>query len=301
MIFEVLERVGPINLFEFIVNPESFPQTVENFFYLSFLIRDGRAYIDDDSGQPILESCMPPSQEDYADGLSKKQLIMEIDQSMWEAVVYTANNQPEKVQHLVTAQLQRLKSSNMTFTDTEPTTVTLETTDPATGLMHQIQFIQRVREAIFKASPLYGYPRAINAMRHCMLAVDEDLRGHLPNRPLRGYEEQNESAEKYLATTLERGQQLFDRIYGAKAQKVQDALYHYYPDLGEMALQDMYGKVLSFGKVINYVETELLAVGVLSTMSTPSVLKGHVIGAQNVGATQAQIQAVLRLAKRLCS
>ncbi|KAJ1643303.1 hypothetical protein IWQ61_010541 [Dispira simplex] len=229
----------------------------------------------------------------------------ELGPTLWplvEVVVYTANNQPEKVQHLVTAQLQRLKSPDTTFTNTQsPTVVTLETTDPATGLMKQIHFIQRVREAIFKASPLYGYPRAINAMRHCMLAVDEDLKERLPNRPLRGYSEQEESAEKYLTTTLERGQQLFDRVYGAKAQKVQDALYHYYPDLGEMALQEMYGKVLSFSKVINDVETELLAVGVLSTMNTPALLKGHVIGAQNVGATQAQIHAVLRLAKRLCS
>ena len=53
-IHRILEHVGPINMFNFFINPESFSQSVENLFYLSFLIRDGKAYIDDDSGQPIL-------------------------------------------------------------------------------------------------------------------------------------------------------------------------------------------------------------------------------------------------------
>ncbi|KAJ1976666.1 hypothetical protein H4R33_006388 [Dimargaris cristalligena] len=87
IIFEILENVGPVNLFEFIINPESFSQTVENFFYLSFLIRDGKAYIDDESGQPMLESCLPPEQKDYAEGLVKKQLVMELDQPTWKELI----------------------------------------------------------------------------------------------------------------------------------------------------------------------------------------------------------------------
>src|SRR5436190_12057148 len=57
-IANILQEEQPINLFEFIVNPESFGQTVENMFYLSFLIRDGKASIDDESGQPILSMCI---------------------------------------------------------------------------------------------------------------------------------------------------------------------------------------------------------------------------------------------------
>jgi hypothetical protein len=57
MIFDVLGEKQPINFFEFIINPESFGQTVENLFYLSFLIRDGKVNIDDESGQPILSKC----------------------------------------------------------------------------------------------------------------------------------------------------------------------------------------------------------------------------------------------------
>jgi hypothetical protein len=46
---------GGIALFKFVVNPYSFGQTVENLFYVSFLIRDGKVGITiDDDGLPFL-------------------------------------------------------------------------------------------------------------------------------------------------------------------------------------------------------------------------------------------------------
>jgi hypothetical protein len=43
------------NLFEFAINPESFSNTVENLFYISFLVRDGKVSIDyEDDGEPII-------------------------------------------------------------------------------------------------------------------------------------------------------------------------------------------------------------------------------------------------------
>nr|CAG8550609.1 13243_t:CDS:2 [Entrophospora candida] len=64
MIYDVLGESQPINFFNFIINPHSFGQTVENIFYLSFLVRDGKVSIDDDSGQPILRF----DQETIGDG-----------------------------------------------------------------------------------------------------------------------------------------------------------------------------------------------------------------------------------------
>lgn len=51
---QILEECGEINLFEFIVNPASFPQSVENLFYLSFLIRDGRVTMDIKDSEPVI-------------------------------------------------------------------------------------------------------------------------------------------------------------------------------------------------------------------------------------------------------
>ena len=74
---------------EFITNPESFSQTVENMFYVSFLIRNAVAEIDDSTGQPILSTRAPPSTEELAENLSKKQIIMSLDIPMWEEIIET--------------------------------------------------------------------------------------------------------------------------------------------------------------------------------------------------------------------
>ncbi|ORY23524.1 hypothetical protein LY90DRAFT_706867 [Neocallimastix californiae] len=84
---EILEQKGQVNLFEFIVNPDSFSQTVENIFYLSFLIRDGKALLDEKDGELIIERTDPPDEEDYLHGIKKKQFVLEIDENTWKEII----------------------------------------------------------------------------------------------------------------------------------------------------------------------------------------------------------------------
>ncbi|KAG4084800.1 hypothetical protein H8356DRAFT_1743293 [Neocallimastix lanati (nom. inval.)] len=84
---EILEQKGQVNLFEFIVNPDSFSQTVENIFYLSFLIRDGKALLDEKDGELIIERTDPPDEEDYLHGIKKKQFVLEIDENTWKKII----------------------------------------------------------------------------------------------------------------------------------------------------------------------------------------------------------------------
>ncbi|KAK9454331.1 Nse4 C-terminal-domain-containing protein [Dipodascopsis uninucleata] len=93
----LLKEIGrPVNLFEFILNPQSFSQSVENLFYLSFLVRDGHAYIDEDhNGVPIVGAVSPPDlsttegQEEMERrrNLTRNQAIFELSMSAWSGLI----------------------------------------------------------------------------------------------------------------------------------------------------------------------------------------------------------------------
>jgi hypothetical protein len=52
------EEEGPINLFKFVINPDNYAQSVENIFYLSFLIRDGKVALETlDTGEVVICKC----------------------------------------------------------------------------------------------------------------------------------------------------------------------------------------------------------------------------------------------------
>lgn len=44
-VYAALEKIGSFPFYHFITDPNSFAKTVENLFYVSFLIRDNRARI----------------------------------------------------------------------------------------------------------------------------------------------------------------------------------------------------------------------------------------------------------------
>lgn len=56
-----MEQNGPVNLFRFVINPNDFAQSVENLFYLSFLIRDGECALEiEDDGEPVVCTFLIP-------------------------------------------------------------------------------------------------------------------------------------------------------------------------------------------------------------------------------------------------
>ncbi|KAJ7821660.1 Nse4 C-terminal-domain-containing protein [Mycena leptocephala] len=87
----VLEQVEKINLFKLVINPESFAQSVENIFYLSFLIRDAKvAFEISEDDEPLVFACQEPTDEDReaAGGiLLKQQLIFEFDMATWKRAI----------------------------------------------------------------------------------------------------------------------------------------------------------------------------------------------------------------------
>lgn len=87
-------------MFRFALNPDSFCDSVENLFYISFLIRDGKAaIIEDNEGDPILcmyawsysVLCEEPTEEDRQAGLTRRQLVLELDVPTWRELIALYN------------------------------------------------------------------------------------------------------------------------------------------------------------------------------------------------------------------
>lgn len=77
----------PISFYHFVIDPTSFSNSVENIFYVSFLIKDGFVSISEDgeNGLPslnVINKRIPSSQQ----SASKKQLILSLDKRMWEEI-----------------------------------------------------------------------------------------------------------------------------------------------------------------------------------------------------------------------
>ncbi|KAL4808714.1 Nse4 C-terminal-domain-containing protein [Aspergillus unguis] len=80
-----------VPLFKFCINPKSFGQSVENLFYLSFLVRDGTVGISSDSrGLLTLHPATPfaPS-EAQRRGIQKRQSVFSLDFDTWKDVIET--------------------------------------------------------------------------------------------------------------------------------------------------------------------------------------------------------------------
>ncbi|ORY67638.1 Nse4 C-terminal-domain-containing protein [Pseudomassariella vexata] len=97
-----LRNTGGIDLFKFVVNPKSFGQTVENMFYVSFLIRDGKIGIEfDENGLPTL---LPTGTGDAEPGAArhaaqKQQAVLSIDMATWRDLIEAFDIKQPLIEH----------------------------------------------------------------------------------------------------------------------------------------------------------------------------------------------------------
>ncbi|EPS34840.1 hypothetical protein PDE_09804 [Penicillium oxalicum 114-2] len=92
---------GGICLFHFCINPQSFGQSIENLFYVSFLVRDGHAgLIMSGFGTPALQHTAPyPPHEAQAKGIQKHQAIFSLDFETWAEIVREFGIQKSIIPH----------------------------------------------------------------------------------------------------------------------------------------------------------------------------------------------------------
>ncbi len=83
-----------ITLFEFFINPDSYSQSIENLFYISFLIRDGKLEMTEDpeTGYPMitLSPDLPKDPDDLLEEIERRKslpanhIIFQLDYDTWE-------------------------------------------------------------------------------------------------------------------------------------------------------------------------------------------------------------------------
>ncbi|XP_049620456.1 non-structural maintenance of chromosomes element 4 homolog A [Suncus etruscus] len=80
----------PMSFFDFVIDPHSFPRTVENIFHVSFIIRDGFARIRLDQDRlPIIEPVNDENERSEQNTQIRNQGIIALSYRDWEEIVKT--------------------------------------------------------------------------------------------------------------------------------------------------------------------------------------------------------------------
>lgn len=80
-------RPRRVNLFQLLLHPTSYSQTIENFFDLAFLIKDGDAQLIQEPDCMYAASAKRPKTDDYKGGVQRTQNILKLDFTTYQALV----------------------------------------------------------------------------------------------------------------------------------------------------------------------------------------------------------------------
>ncbi|MCJ1477498.1 hypothetical protein MMC13_006170 [Lambiella insularis] len=162
----------------------------------------------------------------------------------------------------------------------------------------QLQMARKMREALVKAAPIGGLPKAINALFSLKTVtpstlLDEPLAFSPTSRPAEVY-------DVPPSRILHRGQTFFDKVYGKVSKRVMGQMDRSgTEDLGITA-RLMYGYILSNTSVLSAAESSYVLVAGLIPQDVNPQLKGHLKGALNNGATVDEVKAVREIVMRIC-
>ncbi|RAO68749.1 uncharacterized protein BHQ10_004761 [Talaromyces amestolkiae] len=104
-----ISDIGGILLFPFAINPKSFGQSVENLFYISFLIRDGNVGVGQNRhGLVTIQPSTPYAPlEAQQRGIQKHQLIWSLNFEIWQQLVETFDIKESIIPHRNDEEFQR--------------------------------------------------------------------------------------------------------------------------------------------------------------------------------------------------
>lgn len=111
-------------------------------------------------------------------------------------------------------------------------------------------------------------------MQSLMLGVDEETKSNLPKTP-----------SKAGTNLQERGETMFNKVYGKVSDRVKSNIGGSSPDLMAIILEDVYGRVLSDVRLLGEVETELLTIVVLVQLQVPAQVSKRGTKAERVDRT----------------
>ncbi|KAL0577054.1 hypothetical protein V5O48_004935 [Marasmius crinis-equi] len=154
--------------------------------------------------------------------------------------------------------------------------------------MDQRLMARKMKDALFKASVLFGIPKALNGMAALQEVLPPELQDEKPLR-------KNPTSPANLAALHKAGQAFFSQLYGEITPTEQPFLVDSYPDLGGPFYMTtiIYGYVYSFTDYLDAAETSLCIVAALIASGSPKrQYDNHVAGALRNKASRSELEAV---------